>query len=100
MYKASGTGAGMSAGAADHGSAAHLDVKASVHEDGLVLLHAGRGRVFSANRVGAHIWRGLTEGQSPELVAAAISREFEVPAERAHEDTIAFVAQLERAGLL
>jgi hypothetical protein len=79
---------------------AHPDVQASVHDDGLVLLHAGRGRVFSANVVGARIWQGVLGGQTANCVAESLSREFHVPAEQALCDTTAFLGQLERAGLL
>src|SRR5207302_2053372 len=37
------------------------DVQASVHADGVVLMHAGKGIVFSSNRVGAMIWKGAAQ---------------------------------------
>ena len=96
MDNTSGSKRRPRAGAAGHGSA----VRASIHEDGVVLMHVGRGRVFSANVVGARIWQGVAEGASVETVAESISREFRVPEQQALADTEAFIGQLERAGLL
>jgi len=83
-----------------HGPALRSEVKTSVHEEGLVLMDLGRGRVFTANAVGACIWRGVEDGASVESVAESISREFCVSKEQALADTAAFIGQLERAGLL
>ena len=71
-----------------------------MHADGLVLIHAARGTVFSSNRVGAMIWRGAAERWNLAALTAAISGEFDVPQERARTDALAFLAQLEKAGLL
>ena len=76
------------------------DVNASLHADGVVLIDSRRGTVFSANRVGAVIWRGATERMSFERVAESISREFHIPTETAREDAAAFLAQLAAEGLL
>jgi len=82
------------------GPALRAEVKTSVHEEGLVLMDVGRGRVFTANLVGARIWRGVAEGASVESVAETISCEFRVSKQQAMADTVAFLGQLERAGLL
>jgi len=83
-----------------HGPALRSEVKTSVHEEGLVLMDVGRGRVFTANLVGARIWRGVAEGASVESVAETISCEFRVSKQQAMADTVAFLGQLKRAGLL
>jgi hypothetical protein len=76
------------------------DVKASLHSDGMVLIHHSRGTVFSANRVGAAIWNGAAERWSLDRVAGSISKEFAVPAQTAQQDTLEFLAQLASEGLL
>jgi hypothetical protein len=76
------------------------EVKASVHPDGVVLIHLGRGTVFSANRVGAMIWNGAAERWSLEQVAASISGEFDIPPATVRQDAAKFLAQLAAEGLL
>lgn len=76
------------------------DVKASLHSDGVVLIHHGRGTVFSANRIGAAIWNGAAERWSLDRVAGSISSEFDIPAQTAQQDTLDFLAQLAAEGLL
>ena len=76
------------------------DVKASRHAGGVVLIHVGRGTVFSANRVGAMIWNGLAEHRSLERIADAISDEFRIPRQTVQQDAAAFLAQLQAEGLL
>jgi hypothetical protein len=76
------------------------DVKASLHQDGMVLIHHRSGTVFSSNRVGAMIWKGTTEGRSLDEVAASISGEFDIPQQTVQQDAARFLAQLEAEGLL
>src|SRR5436190_24351881 len=71
------------------------DVKASLHADGVVLIHHAKGTVFSANRVGAMIWKGITERWGVDRVAASISEEFAIPQQTVLDDTVEFLAQLE-----
>src|SRR5580658_3070989 len=74
------------------------NVKASVHSDGVVLIHLDKGTVFSANRVGAMIWNGAAEGRSLNQVAASISAEFHLPPQTVQEDATEFLAQLAAEG--
>jgi hypothetical protein len=76
------------------------DVTASRHSDGLVLLHQSKGVVFSANRVGALIWKGAIERWSLNRVADSISSEFHISRETAWQDATDFLAQLASEGLL
>ena len=69
-------------------------------EDGIVFLHAGTGKLFTANRVGARIWRGLAEQASLQSIAAGISRELGVPQRQVEEDATEFIAALEACGLV
>jgi len=76
------------------------DVKASRHADGMVLIHLGKGTVFSANRVGAMIWNGALERRSFDQVTASISSEFHIPSQTARQDAAEFLAELAAEGLL
>lgn len=76
------------------------DVTASRHSGGLVLIHQGKGVVFSANRVGAMIWNGAVERWSLDRVAESISSEFHISRETARQDAMDFLAQLASEGLV
>src|SRR5260370_27825770 len=75
-------------------------VRASVHDDGLALLHIQRGQVFLCNRTGSRIWQGLSEGREPEDVADEISRHYGVRRQVARQHAGSFVGELERRGLI
>jgi len=76
------------------------EVKASVHSEGVVLIHIGKGIVFSANRVGAMIWDGATKQWSIERVVRSISEAFQIPAHAVERDAASFLAELQAEGLL
>ena|ERR1039457_3883766 len=76
------------------------NVKASHHADGVVLIHMGRGTVFSANGVGAMIWNGAARQWSLKQVTASISGRFHIPAQTVEHDTAEFLEQLTAEGLL
>jgi hypothetical protein len=76
------------------------DVKASVHPNGVVLIHMSKGAVFSANRAGALIWNAATRHGSLDNLAQAISGEFQVPRETAERDAADFLEELKAEGLL
>src|SRR5438105_1599356 len=76
------------------------DARASVRQDGVVFLHVGSGSVFTSNRIGARIWRGLLEQEGLDSIAAEVSREYAVPREQVEQDAAGFIATLETEGLL
>jgi len=76
------------------------DVRASLHSEGVVLIDARRGTVFSANRVGAVIWNAAAERWTLDRIAESISNEFHIPTQAAQDDAAEFVAQLAKEGLL
>ena len=76
------------------------EATASAHEDGIVILHSGKGRVFSSNRTGALIWRGLEERRPLDGIVEEISDEFQIPGTTARLHTINFVAALEQQALI
>ena len=52
------------------------DVKASFHQDILVLLHVGKGVMFISNRTGGRIWQALADHESPNIIAQKLSDDF------------------------
>ncbi len=75
-------------------------IQASVHHDGIVLLHIPTGKVFQSNRTGARIWHGLSGGLQPDIIATEISRDYGVPQELAARDTATFLTALEHHGFV
>ena len=76
------------------------DASTSFHDDGLAILHTGKGSLFIANRTGATIWRGIEQQLSFEAIAKGISDEYQVAPGTAREHTICFLAALERQTLI
>jgi hypothetical protein len=84
----------------DRALAVAPDVRASVHDDGLALLHISTGRVFLCNRTGSRIWQGLVEGLSADAICEGISRDCDVAWELVQRHTSSFIVELEGRGLL
>lgn len=75
------------------------EATASIHEDGLVVLHVPSGRIFTSNHTGARVWQCLEQQLPLEAIAAKISHEYGIAGATAREDTERFLAELERNGL-
>ena len=75
------------------------EVRTSVYEDGLALLHIPTGRMFLCNRTGAHIWQGIVKGLTTEAITEEISRECGVARALVQQHTSSFLAELEHRGL-
>ncbi len=73
---------------------------ASVHEDGIAILHTGNGNMFVSNEAGARIWRGVERQLSLQAIAEEISTEYQIPQTTAREHTAHFLADLERHQLI
>jgi hypothetical protein len=73
---------------------------ASFHDDGIVILHTGKGRLFSSNRTGAQIWCGLEQRLSMDVIARELSGSYQIPLATAHEHAVHFLAQLQRHELV
>jgi coenzyme PQQ synthesis protein D (PqqD) len=73
---------------------------ASTHDDGIVILHTGKGRVFSSNKSGALIWRGIEQRRSLDGILAEISDEFQIAGTTARAHTLNFLAALEQQALI
>ena len=76
------------------------EASAFAHDDGIVILHTGKGRVFSSNKAGALIWRGIEQRQSLAGIVDEISGEFQIAGTTAREHTINFLAALEQQALI
>ncbi len=72
----------------------------SFHNDGLVILHAGSGRLFTSNETGARIWRGIEQQLPLETIAKEISGAYRIPGATAREHTFNFLAALEQQALI
>lgn len=79
---------------------AQAGVSASSHADGLVLLNANDGRVFTANLIAAQIWEGVLSGLSVESIAAEIANRYQMDPSDAERDVAAFLSDLCRRRLL
>jgi hypothetical protein len=76
------------------------EATASTHDDGIVILHTGKGRVFSSNRTGALIWRGIEQRRSLAGIVEAISGEYQIAGPTARAHTLNFLAALEQQALI
>jgi hypothetical protein len=76
------------------------EATASTHDDGIVILHTGKGRVFSSNKSGALIWRGIEQRRSLDGIVEEVSGEFQIADTTARAHTLNFLAALERQALI
>ena len=76
------------------------DVRASVHDDGVAILHIPTGRVFLCNRTASRIWQGVVDGLSSEDTCDEISREWGVTRALVHQHASSFLTELERRRLV
>jgi len=72
----------------------------SFHDDGVVILHAGNGRLFTSNETGARIWRGIEQQLPLEAIAQEISSAYQLAGATAREHTLNFLAALEQQALI
>lgn len=73
---------------------------ASFHDDVIVILHTGVGRLFTSNGTGARIWRGVERRLPLEAIAEEISGEYGIARTTAREHAARFLAELERQTLI
>ena len=76
------------------------EASTSFHDDGLVILHTGKGSLFTANQTGARIWQGIEQQLSLEAIADGISDEYQVARTTARAHTLNFLAALQRQELI
>jgi hypothetical protein len=75
-------------------------VRASISNDGLVLLDVQNGVVLASNTIGARIWQLIESRLDGVEIARRLSREYDVSIERAEHDVAAFLTALEAQGLV
>jgi len=73
---------------------------ASVHEDGVVILDNGKGRLYSSGPAGAYIWRCIERHLSLEAIAEGLHTDFQVGLTTAREHAVRFMEQLQGNGLI
>ena len=76
------------------------EATASIHDDGVVILHLGSGRFYTCNGTGARIWRAIQQRLSLEAIAQEISSAYEIALNTARQHTVRFVAELELHALI
>ena len=76
------------------------EAAASFHDAGIVILHTGKGCLFSSNRTGAQIWHGIEQQLSMDVIARGISGEYQIPLTTARQHTVHFLAELQRHELV
>ena len=76
------------------------EAAASFHDDGIVIVHAGKGSLFSSNATGARIWRGVEQQMTLNAIADEISGAYQIARTTALEHTIHFLGELERQTLI
>ena len=72
----------------------------SFHDGGVVILHAGNGRVFTSNETGARIWRGIEQQLPFERIATELSNAYDIARTTAREHTLSFLTTLEQQALI
>ena len=76
------------------------EAAASIHDDGVVIFHTGKGSLFSSNRTGAQIWRGVEQKLSVDVIAQQLSGEYQIELSTARAHTFGFLAELQRHALV
>lgn len=68
--------------------------------DEAIVLNLKSGVYYGTQQIGVRIWSLLDEPHTVEAIRDAIVQEFEVDSERCERDVLAFLGQMELAGLL
>jgi len=76
------------------------DAAVSIHEDGIVILHTRKGRLFTSNRTGACIWCCIEQRLPFEAIAEKLTSEYQIAKATAREHAARFLAELERHSLI
>jgi hypothetical protein len=72
------------------------DTAASIHDDGIVILHTGKGSIYTSNETGARLWRCVEGGLSLDAIANEISEAYRIAGSTAREHACLFLAELEQ----
>jgi len=69
-------------------------------EDEIVMMSVEMGQYYNLNAVGGRIWHLLETPRSLDQIVSALADIYEAPKETIHAEVAAFLARLEREGLL
>jgi hypothetical protein len=75
-------------------------VRASITDEGVILLDIHSGQILSANAVAARIWRGLEQGLSLPAIVDGIAADADVDRTIVLRDAAAFLSTLTSRGLV
>jgi len=76
------------------------EANASIHDDGVVILHLGNGRFYTCNGTGARIWRAIEQRLSLEAIALELSSAYEIALNIARQHTVRFLDELKLHALI
>ena len=76
------------------------EASASIHEQGVVILDLGNGRLYTSNRTGASIWRAVERGLSLQAITEEISDQYEIAYSTAREHIVHFLSELQVHALI
>jgi hypothetical protein len=76
------------------------NVRATLNDDGGVLLNLDTGIMFSINPVGARIWAKLQDGLTFSEILDSLSQDFDTSREQLKGDLESFLLQLTEKGLV
>ena len=91
---------GIPRGPGGCGITVNPEAAASIHDDGVVILHNRSGCLFTSNQAGARIWRCIERQLPFGAIADEISSEYQIARTTAQEHTANFLAELERHNLI
>ena len=80
--------------------AVSAEASASIHEHGVVILHASNGCIYSSNEIGARIWRRVAEKSPIRAIIDEIRNKYELAHSVAHDHVTRFLAELEQHALI
>jgi hypothetical protein len=81
------------------GSRPNPDVLWRVVGEEALLLDTVSGNYFSLDPIATEIWVKLTEGESPEQIAAAMAKKYSIEEDRARNDVDELVAEMRDADI-
>jgi hypothetical protein len=81
-------------------SAIDSRIRSVIDQDGAVLLDIGRDEFFSLNPIGAAIWKGLENGQTPQQIKSAIVIATGMGMDTVSEDVDTFIEELRQRNLI
>ena len=76
------------------------EAAASIHDEGIVIFHAGNGTLYSSNRTGARVWRAVERQLSLGAIAEELSSAYQIALTTAREHAVRFLEELERHMLI